>query len=60
MVYGNQLLYGRSFSDVNLGESLIYINSLLNVGVAINQGNFARAHNIGAGRDWVIKVRRSR
>lgn len=59
IVYGNDLKYGKSFSDVNIGATLIYINSLLNVGVAINQGNFARAHDIGAGRDWLIHFRKS-
>ncbi|MGI9255991.1 MAG: SAM hydrolase/SAM-dependent halogenase family protein, partial [Salinispira sp.] len=49
VVYGNDLVYCRSFSDVNIGASLVYINSLLNVGIAINQGNFARAHNIHSG-----------
>ncbi len=49
VVYGNDLVYCRSFSDVNIGASLVYINSLLNVGIAINQGNFARAHDIHSG-----------
>jgi len=60
IVYGNDLVYGKSFSDVNIGASLVYINSLLNVGVAINQGNFSRAHDIKAGMDWVIRLSRSR
>jgi len=59
IVYGNDLKYGKSFSDVNVGATLLYINSLLNVGVAINQGNFARAHDIGAGRDWLIQFEKS-
>ena len=59
IVYGNDLKYGKSFSDVNVGATLIYINSLLNVGVAINQGNFARAHDVGAGRDWLIRFERT-
>jgi S-adenosylmethionine hydrolase len=53
-VYGNDLKFGQSFSDVNIGASIVYINSLLNVGVAINQGNFARAHDVGAGTEWRI------
>jgi S-adenosylmethionine hydrolase len=58
IVYGNDLKFGKSFSDVNIGATLIYINSLLNVGVAINQGNFAKAHDVGAGRDWLIRFDR--
>ena len=58
-VYGNDLKYGQSFSDVNVGASIVYINSLLNVGVAINQGNFARAHDIGAGTEWRIRFQKT-
>lgn len=58
VVYGNDLIYGKSFSDVNMGASLVYINSLLNVGIAINQGNFSRAHDIQAGEGWIIKLSR--
>ena len=58
-VYGNDLKFGKSFSDVNVGASIVYVNSLLNMGVAINQGNFARAHDVGAGTDWRISFRKT-
>lgn len=58
-VYRNTMSYARSFADVNVGEPLVYINSLLNVAVAINQGSFARAYNIGTGLSWKIAVRRA-
>ena len=32
-------------TDVSLGEPLAYVNSVLNLAVAINQGSFARAYN---------------
>ncbi|ADK82675.1 SAM hydrolase/SAM-dependent halogenase family protein [Sediminispirochaeta smaragdinae] len=55
-VYGNRLIFGKSFSDAAIGQSLVYINSLLNVGIAVNQGNFSRAHNIESGRGWVVRL----
>lgn len=58
-VYRNTMTLGRSFAEVNVGEPLVYINSLLNVAVAINQGSFARAYNIGTGLSWKISVRRA-
>jgi hypothetical protein len=58
-VYRNTMTFGRSFAEVNVGEPLVYINSLLNVAVAINQGSFARAYNIGTGLSWKISVRRA-
>jgi S-adenosylmethionine hydrolase len=40
------LPYARTFMDVSVGESLLYIDSRGRVGVAINQGNYARKFNI--------------
>lgn len=55
-VYRNIILFSRSFADVNVGEALAYINSLDCVAVAINQGSFARAYNIGTGNSWRIRI----
>ncbi len=58
-VYRNTMTYARSFAEVNVGEPLVYINSLLHVAVAINQGSFSRAYNIGTGLSWKIGIRRA-
>lgn len=58
-VYRNTMVYARSFADVSMGEPLVYINSLLCVAVAINQGSFAGAYNIGTGTSWKISLRRA-
>ncbi len=58
MVYNNRITFGKSFADVYASEPIIYINSLYRVAVAINQGNFARAYNIGTGIHWAIEFRR--
>lgn len=55
-VYRNIILFGKSFADVYVGEALAYVNSLDCVAVAINQGSFARAYNIGTGNSWRIRV----
>jgi len=57
-VYNNRATYGRSFADVFVGEQLVYVNSLYRMAVAINQGSFARAYNIGTGTHWTIEFRR--
>lgn len=54
--YENQITYGHSFSDVKEGEVVAYINSLINLGIAINQSNFSETYNIGTGSDWNIEV----
>lgn len=55
-VYRNIILFGRSFADVYVGEALAYVNSLDCVAVAINQGSFARAYNVGTGNSWRIRI----
>lgn len=55
-VYRNIILFARSFADVYVGEALCYVNSLDCVAVAINQGSFARAYNIGTGNSWRIRI----
>jgi len=55
-VYRNIIQYAKSFSDVNVGEPLVYVNSLNCMAVAINQGSFSRAYNIGTGNSWRIQI----
>ena len=55
-VYRNISQYAKSFADVYVGEALAYVNSLDCVAVAINQGSFARAYNIGTGNSWRIRI----
>jgi len=58
-VYKNSMTFGRSFADSHLGEPLLYVNSVDKLGVAINQGSFAKAYEIGTGTNWKIEIRRS-
>ena len=58
LVYQNQVTYGKSFADVRIGQPILYINSLYRVGLAINQGSFAKAYNVGVGASWHIEIRK--
>ncbi|MGT2930681.1 SAM hydrolase/SAM-dependent halogenase family protein [Streptococcus dentasini] len=58
LVYQNQVTYGKSFADVRIGQPIIYINSLYRVGLAINQGSFAKAYNVGVGPQWHIELKK--
>ena len=58
LAYNNRVCYGKSFGDVYVSEQVIYVNSLYNVAMAINQGNFAKAYNIGTGIHWTIEFRK--
>lgn len=59
LYYRNSLIYARAFTDAFIGEPLVYVNSLDRMAVAINQGDFARAYNIGTGAPWRITMRKS-
>ncbi|HWT26426.1 MAG TPA: S-adenosyl-l-methionine hydroxide adenosyltransferase family protein [Mobilitalea sp.] len=58
-VYRNIMKYVKSFADVNIGEPLLYVNSLDNMAVAINQGSFSKAYNILTGSNWKIAIRKA-
>ena len=58
-LYKNIMAYAKSFADVNVGEPLLYVNSLDCVAVAINQGSFSKAYNIGTGITWRIALRKA-
>jgi S-adenosylmethionine hydrolase len=47
--------YQRTFGEVPTGKPLVYVNSLLNLAVALNQASYASAHKIESGPDWTIE-----
>jgi S-adenosylmethionine hydrolase len=48
--------YQRTFGEVPVGKPLVYVNSLLNLAVALNQASYAAAHKIDSGPDWSIEI----
>ncbi len=58
-IYNNIMTFGRSFADLHIGEPLVYVNSLDNIGIAINQGSFADAYRVGTGTNWEITIRKA-
>ena len=56
MIDDAHIPYERTFGEVPIGKPLVYINSLLNVAVALNQSSYAAAHKIASGPDWFIEV----
>ena len=59
-VYKSDIPYESTFGAVAVGKPLVYLNSLMQLSVALNQGNFAAVNKIGSGGDWTIKVSRQR
>jgi S-adenosylmethionine hydrolase len=50
--------YRRTFGEVPRKTPLIYVNSLLDMAIALNLGNFAREHGVGSGPEWTIEISR--
>ncbi len=50
--------YAHSFGFVPEGKPLVYINSLFNLALALNRGNYAAAHHVGSGAGWSVRVSR--
>lgn len=59
-VFEDNIIYGHSFADVKIGAPIIYMNSVYHMAVAINQGSFAKAHNIGVGTNWIISMKKAK
>lgn len=51
--------YEHTFGGVDKGQPLVYLNSLLEVAVAISQGSFAQRHKIESGVDWNVEISRA-
>jgi S-adenosylmethionine hydrolase len=48
--------FEHTFGGVAKGQPLVYLNSLLEVAVAISQGNYAARHKIDSGVDWEVEI----
>lgn len=58
-VFTGDMPYARTFGDVPEGEPLLYLNSLMNVALALNQGDFAKKHGVASGADWSVRIERA-
>ena len=59
LIYDNVLPYLSTFGGVRVGGELLYLNSLENLSLAINQGNFANRYHIVPDEYWRIEVQPS-
>ncbi len=58
--YRGEMPYTATFGSVGVGKPLAYLNSLLQLSFALNQGDFAAANHIASGGDWTVEVSRLR
>lgn len=56
--YEGKAPYVSSFGDVPEGQPLVYLNSLLQVSVALNMDSFAARHQVQSGANWHISLKK--
>lgn len=55
-VYDKVIPMLKSFGGTEKGNELAFINSMMNLSFAINQGSFAEKNNIGSGIEWTVEI----
>jgi len=58
VVYQGEMPYTETFGAVAVGKPLAYLNSLLQLSFALNQGSFAAVNGIASGGEWTVEVRK--
>jgi S-adenosylmethionine hydrolase len=56
LAFQGRLPYVATFGVVRPGRPLAYLNSLLELAFAVNQGDFMTRHRLGSGPDWTVEV----
>jgi S-adenosylmethionine hydrolase len=57
-IYSGDMPYAQTFGAVEKNKPLAYLNSLLQLSFALNQGDFAKTFSVGSGNDWHVEVRK--
>jgi S-adenosylmethionine hydrolase len=55
-IYSGDMPYAQTFGAVEKNKPLAYLNSLLQLSFALNQGDFAKAFSVASGNDWHVEV----
>ena len=56
ILFAGRVPYVKTFGDVAEKKPLAYLNSLMNLSLAINMGSFADSFHIGSGKDWSVEI----
>ena len=56
LAYQGAMPFENTFGVVGVGKPLAYLNSLMQLSFALNQGSMADKLNIGSGPDWTVEI----
>lgn len=59
VIHSGEAPYVATFGAVKEGEPLLFLNSLLEVSLALNMDSFAKKHGVGSGPEWSLEIRRA-
>lgn len=57
-IYSGDMPYCQTFGAVEKGRPLAYLNSLLQLSIALNQGDFAKKYGVESGSEWRVEIRK--
>lgn len=60
IIYNGNLPYVKTFGHVKEGAGLVYINSLMNLSLAVNMGSFSDLFKVKSGNNWSIVIKQHR
>ncbi len=55
-IYEGNAPYAETFGAVKKGNALCYLNSLMQLSIALNQDSFANKYKVSSGNEWSIEV----
>jgi S-adenosylmethionine hydrolase len=55
-IYSGDMPYSQTFGAVDKQQPLAYLNSLLQLSFALNQGDFAKTYSVASGSEWRVVV----
>ena len=58
--YDGKMPCAETFGSVAKNKPLLYLNSLMQVSLALNMGNFSEVYHIYSGNDWTVKISKLR
>jgi hypothetical protein len=56
LVFTGSMPFENTFGGVGVGKPLAYLNSLMNLSFALNQGSFSEKYHVYAGSNWTVAV----
>ena len=56
LVYTSKMPIENTFGAVGVGKPLAYLNSLMNLSFALNQGSFSEKYHVYAGSNWTLAL----